>query len=260
MTRIILNDHPTWARLPKKKGKTIVLLHGGLSSSTSLLRTLGPGLSKRFQLAAFDRRGHGRTADTDQPFSYETMADEAIAFLEMLNRPVYLLGHSDGANVALAVAMRRVDLVKRLVVVGGNFHHEGLNEMAHFTPDSPGFAEFATQYATRSPDGIEHAKDVVLKSLELVTTQPTWTQVDLARITVPVLVMSGDDDVAKLSHTVALYEALGNAQLAVVPGTSHSVLKERTKESVHLITHFLLGLEIPRTKYPLRRSANNIEL
>lgn len=253
-----MNDHPTWARLPKKRGKAIVLLHGGLSSSTSLLRTLGPGLSKRFQLAAFDRRGHGRTADTDQPFSYEAMADETVAFLEMLNRPVHLLGHSDGANVALAVAMRRVDFVKRLVVVGADFHHDGLNDMEHFTPDSPGFADFAAQYATRSPDGVEHAKDVVRKSLELVTTQPTWTSRDLARITVPVLVMSGDDDVAKLSHTVALYETLENAQLAILPGTSHALLKEQTKESVRLIERFLLGPKIPLTKYPLRRSANKI--
>src|ERR1039458_7426790 len=89
VTRILLNGHPTWALLPKKKGRTVLLLHGGLSSSASLLRVLGPRLSKRFVLAAFDRRGHGRSADTDQPFSYDAMADETIAFVELLGRRVY---------------------------------------------------------------------------------------------------------------------------------------------------------------------------
>ena len=101
MTRISLNGHPTWARLPKGKGEIVVLLHGGLSSSASLLRDLGPGLAKRFAVAAFDRRGHGRTGDTDEPFSYGAMADESVAFIELLGRRVHLVGHSDGGNVAL---------------------------------------------------------------------------------------------------------------------------------------------------------------
>lgn len=254
MTRILLNDHPTWALLPKKKGKTILLLHGGLSSSESLLRTLAPGLSKRFALAAFDRRGHGRSADNDQPFSYDDMADETIAFLELLKRRVYLLGHSDGANVALVVALRRPDLLKRVVLVGANFHFEGLVPMPDFTSASSGFSDFALHYAKRSPDGIDHAAVVVKKSLDLVKQQPTLTLDELAAISVPVLVMSGDDDVAELSHTVSMYEALPESQLAVLPGTSHAVLKERTKESVRIIEHFFLGPIPPRTKYPLRRA------
>ncbi len=254
MTRILLNGHPTWALLPRKKGKTVVMLHGGLSSSESLLRTLGPRLSKRFALAAFDRRGHGRSADNDLPFSYEAMADETVAFLEVLGRRVYLLGHSDGANVALVVALRRPDLLKRVALVGANYHFSGLVSMPDFTPASPGFSDFAAHYAIHSPHGIEHAGAAVEKSLALVKTEPTLTLKELATIRVPVLVMSGDDDVAKLSHTVEMYEAIPDAQLAVLPGTSHAVLKERTKECVEIIERFFTGPVPPRTKYPLRRA------
>jgi len=62
---------------------------------------------------------------------------------------------------------------------------------------------------------------------------------ELATIAVPVLVMSGDDDVTTLSHTVEMYQAIPEAQLAVLPGTSHAVLKERTKECVKIIERFL---------------------
>jgi pimeloyl-ACP methyl ester carboxylesterase len=254
VTRIQLNEHPTWAVLPKKKGKTVVLLHGGLSSSSSLLRVLGPRLKKRFALAAFDRRGHGRTADTEAPFSYDDMAVETIAFLELLNRRVYLLGHSDGGNVALLVALRRPDLVHRAVLVGANYHFEGLMPMEAFTPESPDFEEFARDYATRSPDGIEHAATVVEKSLHLIRSEPTLSEDDLRGMSVPVLVMAGDDDVARLSHTISMYESFPEGQLAILPGTSHAILKERTKECGRLIEEFFLGPVPPETKYALRRA------
>jgi pimeloyl-ACP methyl ester carboxylesterase len=254
VTRVLLNEHPTWALLPKQKGRTVALLHGGLSSSASLLRILGPQLSKRLALAAFDRRGHGRTADTPAPFSYDDMADETIAFLELLQRRVFLLGHSDGANVALLVALRRPDLLRRVVLVGANYHFDGLVPMPDFTPESPGFEEFARDFATRSPDGYEHATAVVEKSLRLVKSEPTLTESDLHAVSVPVLVMAGDDDVARLSHTVSLYESIPEAQLAILPGTSHAILKERTKECGHLIERFFLGPVPPNTKYPLRRA------
>jgi pimeloyl-ACP methyl ester carboxylesterase len=252
--RVLLNGHPTWVVLPKKKGRTVVFLHGGLSSSASLLRVLGPKLSKRFAVAAFDRRGHGRTADTDAPFSYDDMAQETIDFLELLRRRVYLLGHSDGANVALLVALKRPDLLHRVVVVGANYHFEGLMPMVDFTPASPDFEQFALDFAARSPDGLHHAAAVVEKSLELNKTQPTLTVEDLHEVSVPVLVMAGDDDVARLDHTISLYEAIPGAQLAIVPGTSHALLKERTKESAHLIEEFFLGPVEPRTQYPIRRA------
>ncbi len=241
--------------IPKKKSKTVVLLHGGLSQSSSLLRTLGPSMSKRFTLAAFDRRGHGKTADTDEPFSYDAMAEETIAFLELLGRRVYLLGHSDGGNVALLVAQRRADLVRRAALVGANFHHDGLVPMDDFTPESDGFAEFAVEFAVDSPDGIEHAAVVVEKSLALVKSEPNLTREELRTISTPVLVMSGDDDVARLDHTVALYQTLAQAQLAVIPGASHGVLKEQTQLCVSIIERFFLGPIPPETRSPLRRAA-----
>jgi pimeloyl-ACP methyl ester carboxylesterase len=254
VTRILLNDHPTWARVPRKKGKTIVLLHGGLSSSASLLRTLGPSLAKKFSVAAFDRRGHGRTADTNEPFSISAMAKETIAFLELLQRRVDVVGHSDGANVALAVSLLRPDLLKRVVLVGANYHYDGLVPMTDFTPESEGFVEFATKFGLHSPDGFDHAAVVLEKTLVLQHTQPTFTREDLAMVSVPVLVMAGDDDVARLEHTVSLYEAIPESQLAIFPGTSHAVLEERTRESVRSIERFLLGPVPPVTQSPLRRA------
>jgi pimeloyl-ACP methyl ester carboxylesterase len=253
MTTITLQGHPTWAQVPKRKGRTLVLLHGGMSRSASLLRTVGKPLAKEFRIAAFDRRGHGRTADTDAPFSYSAMADETVAFLEYLDRRVHLVGHSDGANVALLVAMRRPDLVHRVVAIGANFHYDGLMPMPGFDTDSEEFAQWAERFGEHSPDGASHATVVEEKTRIMTYSEPNLTTGDLATIPVPVLVMAGDDDVATLAHTCALYESIPEGQLSIVPGTSHMLLKERTRESLRIILHFLTMDLPPDTYMPIRR-------
>jgi pimeloyl-ACP methyl ester carboxylesterase len=253
MTTVQLNGHSTWAKIGKKKAPTLVLLHGGMSNSESLLRSIGPSLSEHFRICAFDRRGHGRTADSPAPFHYDLMAAETIAFLEYLGKPAHLVGHSDGAIVALLVAMRRPELVKRVVAVGANYHHSALVPAQEFPLAGPVFDRWARWYAERSPDGLAHARVVVEKTLTLFATEPSLTTDDLATIDVPVLVMSSDDEPIELSHTCSLYESIPGAQLCIMPGTSHSLLKEQTKTSVRIIRHFLESSWPPVTEDPVRR-------
>ena len=225
-----------------------------MSSSGSLLKNLAPHFDKNYRVAAFDRRGHGRTADTDAPFHYEEMADETIAFLEHLGGKHFVVGHSDGGNVALIVAMRRPDLLERVVLVGANFHFDGLRPMPMFHLEGERFEEWATKYGELSPSGKEHARDVITKTLHMFDTEPAFSVDDLAKISVPMLVMAGDDDLMALSHTTSMYEAVPGAQLAIVPGTSHAVLKEKTKLSAKLIRNFFEDDYPPVTYQPSRRA------
>jgi predicted ester cyclase len=76
------------------------------------------GLAERFRVYRPDRRGHGRTPDVAGPISDNQMATDTIAFLEqVVGGPAYLVGHSDGAPVALLAALKRPDLVRRLAGV-----------------------------------------------------------------------------------------------------------------------------------------------
>ena len=225
-----------------------------MSSSGSLLRNLAPRFDKKYRVCAFDRRGHGRTADTDAPFHYEEMADETIAFLEHLGGKHYVVGHSDGGNVALIVAMKRPDLLKRVVLVGANYHYDGLRPMPMFQLEGERFEEWATKFGELSPSGKEHARDVITKTLHMFDTEPAFSVEDLTKISVPILVMAGDDDLMELSHTTSMYEAIPGAQLAIVPGSSHAVLKEKTKLSSKLIRNFFEDEYPPVTYQPSRRA------
>jgi pimeloyl-ACP methyl ester carboxylesterase len=95
---------------------------------------------------------------------------------------------------------------------------------------------------------------VARKSIQLFSTEPALTLDDLARITQPVLVMAGDDDVVTLPHTVSLYQALPDSQLAVVPGASHALPLEQPSAVAAMILRFLSAEGKPRTMMPIRRT------
>jgi pimeloyl-ACP methyl ester carboxylesterase len=107
-------------------GEPIVLLHGAFTDASQFRATV-PALAERFRVLTPERRGHGHTPDIPGPITYELMAADTAAFLDTLQiGRAQLVGHSDGANVALLVALTRPDLVGRLVLISGNFHHDGL--------------------------------------------------------------------------------------------------------------------------------------
>ena len=254
--RVEIGGHPTWVEDRGAGAETVLLLHGGMSNSDLLLDGLGDPFAEHLRVVAFDRRGHGYTADTAAAFHYEDMATETIGVLEqVVGGRAHLVGWSDGGIVALLVAMRRPELVDRLVVIGANFHHDGVLPV-ELVEDSPVAAQLFEAYAARSPDGPDHFGDLFQKFMAMITTEPTLSVSDIATITAPTLVMVGDDDLPRLAHTCELYETLPAGQLCVIPGTSHALPIERPAEVARLVVEFLTAELPPTTLMPVRRATS----
>lgn len=240
-------------------GAPLVLVHPGGVGVDS--RAFGPNvdaLAAGFHVFTPDRRGHGRTPDVDGPISYGLMAQDTIAFLEaVVGGRAHVVGCSDGAVVALLVALHRPDLVQRLVFVAGVFHRDGwLPGVLEADPAVPEVPDFlAASYAEVSPDGAEHSAVVAVKLARMHATEPTLTTSDLAKIGTTTLVMFGDDDEVAMEHLVDLYRGLPNAELAVVPGTSHGLLVEKADLCNRLILDFLSN-EPVTTLAPIRRATS----
>jgi pimeloyl-ACP methyl ester carboxylesterase len=92
----------------------------------------------------------------------------------------------------------------------------------------------------------------VAKVARMVAEEPTLAASDLARVRSRTLVMAGDDDVIKLSHTVALYENIPDSELAIVHGTSHTLTLEKPALVNRLILDFL-STDPVETLIPVRR-------
>jgi pimeloyl-ACP methyl ester carboxylesterase len=83
-------------------------------------------LTERFHVYVPERRGYGHSPDVPGPITYQLMADDTIAFLDtVVGEAADLVGHSDGAFVAMLVAMQRPGLVNQLVMISGGSNKSG---------------------------------------------------------------------------------------------------------------------------------------
>ncbi|MEU6446954.1 alpha/beta hydrolase [Streptomyces sp. NPDC046979] len=239
-------------------GDPLVLLHGGFCTNDTW-GAQRADLAAAYRLLLPERRAHGHTPDVDGPLTYQDMADDTVAFLEtVVDAPAHLVGWSDGAVVALLVALARPDLVRRVVLIGANFRPGGEcfvepGMLDAMTPDSPDMAFFREMYEAVSPDGADHWPVVAVKMIDMWRTQPTLTERELGRITAPTLVVTGDDDLMTLEHTTALYRALPDARLAVLPGASHLVPLEKPALVNGLVLDHLGQEAAVETMMPVRR-------
>jgi pimeloyl-ACP methyl ester carboxylesterase len=238
-------------------GEPLVYLHGGFSESGEL-DPVRARYAAQFRVFTPDRRGHGHTPDVDGPMDFERIAGDTIAFLEqVVGGPAHLVGFSDGATTALHVALRRPDLVRRMVMISGQFHRDGLlpdlfgddlaTAVAGMT-QSP----LAQRYAAVSPDGPDHFVVVAEKIMRMTFEEPRLDVADLADVQARTLVVAADDDVLTLEHTLQIYRTIPDAELAVVPGTSHVLIMEKPDLVAGLVLDFLTT-EPVATRIPIRR-------
>lgn len=240
--------HYEWA----DNGEAVLLLHGGLSQTSHWDSSILPAVQDDFHVFAYDRTGHGFTGDAVQSFHFDYQLSEAISYLEdVVKEPAHLIGFSDGGIIALMAAIKRPELVKSIVAIGANYHHSGtVSILQDWNPSDEDRAE----YAITSPDAPHTLNEKIKKMQKIWKSEPDISLTDIAKIECPVLVLVGDDDVIKHSHSIQLYEALPLGQFAVVPGTSHILPKEKPEIVNAIISQFLADLSYPITKMPIRRT------
>jgi pimeloyl-ACP methyl ester carboxylesterase len=251
-THIDLNGVRTWYEVAGD-GEPLVLLHPGGAGVDS--RAWSPNIAafrSRFRVYTPDRRAHGRTPDVEGPITFEAMAADTIAFVEeVVREPAHLVGCSDGAIVALLAALTRPDLVRRLVFIAAPFNLGGwLPGVIDPDVEPPEFLR--RSYADISPDGPDHYRVVVEKLARMHQEGPTLETTDLEHVEARTLVMVADDDEVALEHVIAMYRAIPDAELAVIPGTSHGLLVEKPEVCNQLIVGFLTSDPV-ETIAPIRR-------
>jgi pimeloyl-ACP methyl ester carboxylesterase len=233
-------------------GQPLVLLHPGGADARAWAPNLAP-LAADFHVYTPERRGQGRTPDVPGPITYELMGQDTIAFLEqVVGGPAHLVGHSAGANVALVVALRRPDLARRVVLISGVFHRDGwIPEV--IDPDRELHVALARGYAELSPDGIDHFAVVAAKLKRMDFEEPTLQAAELRGLPNRTLVLVADDEEVTLEHTVEMYRSLPDAELAIIPGTSHGLLHEKPELCNAIVGEFLTADPIS-TIAPVRRA------
>lgn len=257
-----MTDGGSYVTLPQRRiwhydggepaGQPVVLLHGAFASAATWGAQIADLATAGLRVLVPERSGHGHSPDHDEPFSYLDMAAETIDYLEcVLDGPAHLVGWSDGAVVAMLVAMSRPDLVRRMVVVGQYFNRDGVADdtwlEAVRAGDPSAINTLRSYYDDVSPDGPEHFTTVYEKTLALIEAEPDLPMDQLAAVAVPTLVVQADHDVVTLRHSMEVVERLRNGRLAVLPGTH--ILPLESPEVLNPLLLNYLAAE-PPTKWP----------
>jgi pimeloyl-ACP methyl ester carboxylesterase len=240
-------------------GEPLVLLHGAYMTIDAVGEVV-PGLARTRQVIAVELQGHGRTADIDRPLSYEQMADDVAALVDHIGiEDADIFGYSMGGGVALQVAIRHPDIVRKLVVASVSYTSDGMHPelLAMFptiAPDVFAGSPIEEAYLRIAPNP-EDFPTLVAKLKRLDMEPYAWPPEDIQGISAPTLLIVGDSDVIRLEHAVELFRLLGGgvpgdlaglpkSRLAVLPGTTHFVppgfaVLERSNWLLSMIGEFL---------------------
>lgn len=105
MHKIHSADGATLAYEKTGHGLPLLVIHGDYVDHTQWNTAL-PFLAQDFTVYAMDRRGHGASDPYRAGHTLERDVEDALALLEAIHEPVYLLGHATGAYIALEAASR----------------------------------------------------------------------------------------------------------------------------------------------------------
>ncbi len=249
---------------------TFVLIHG-LGDEADSWRKVFPLLSGRGRVLALDLPGFGRSEHPRRAYTLNFFADTVVALLESLQVPqAILVGNSMGAAVALRVALRRADLVARLVLLDGPpvrsklgkvqlmFLIPGQGEKIYNSFRSSqemAFESLRPYYANLDalpPEDRQFLRERVwdrvwsddqrraffstfrwlaLEGL-LGHPAPAW----LRQLTTPTLVVWGDQDsIVPIEAGKTLQSLIPDASLHIIPGCGHLPQQEKPLELVRLI-------------------------
>jgi pimeloyl-ACP methyl ester carboxylesterase len=240
-------------------GRSLVLLHGALTTIDTSFGKVLPPLAKTRQVVAIEQQGHGHTADMDRPLTYQQMADDTAALLGQLNiQNADFFGYSMGGGIALQIAIRHPDLVGKLVLAAPAFNREGFypeifEQIQRMKPEDLAESPWKAAYDRTAPNP-EHWPTLVAKVQRLVRQFEGRPPETIQSIKAPALIIIGDSDVIRPAHAVQMLRLLGGgvagddaagrphlprSQLAVLPGTTHVTLVDRADWLVPMITEFL---------------------
>jgi pimeloyl-ACP methyl ester carboxylesterase len=102
------------------KGQPLLIIHGNGGSISNFVYQI-PYFSKKYKVIVADSRAQGRSTDKGDSLTYEMMADDYAALLDVLKiDSAYVIGWSDGGINGLLLSIRHPEKVKKLAVTGAN--------------------------------------------------------------------------------------------------------------------------------------------
>ena len=227
----------------------LLLIPGGGSTIGTNFAELIPLLAEQRQVIAVEEEGHGRTQPTSRPLTAENSAGDILAVLDQLNvETVDVLGFSAGGHTAIALALGRPAIVRRLIAASTFVSRDAVPDefwdgMAKATlADMPDTYKDADRLLNPEPGHLERLFEL---DRQRILDFPGWSDDELGTITAPTLVVSADRDVVTAGYAARMASLIPGARLLIVPGGHGDYLGEQAASggdlrTMHATVPFLL--------------------
>ena len=207
------------------QGEPLIFLHGNNGSIEDFYQQI-PVFAKQYRVIAIDTRGQGKSTDlTNTPYTYEAFANDLLQVVQKLNlKKVNLIGWSDGGNTALIFNAQHPVLINKIVTIGAVLNPNGVSE------------ELIENLKNLASNPSENTNS---RLIQLMLNEPNITKAELSKIQNPVLVIAGEKDEVKESHTKEIQQNISKGELLIIPNSTHYVPFEQPKTLNDAILKFL---------------------
>lgn len=237
------------------EGRPLVLLHGAFMTIDTNWGQLIPELSKTRKVIALELQGHGHTPFSDRKLSYATLASDVAGVMDYLKiDSADVAGYSFGGAVAYQLAIQNPARVKKLVIISATYKSSGwlpvvTDAFKSMKPELFTNSPMQTAYDAVAPDKTKWTP-FLEQMLALNRIPFNMGDTNIAKITSPVLLISGDNDGLDKIELIKTYQLLGGnvfgdfgampaSQLAIVPSQGHVSLMMQTKTILGYLDSFL---------------------
>lgn len=232
-----------YAIFNKSGGEPVILLHGGLGSSDVWSFEV-PKLAATHQVIVVDSRGHGHSARSAEPFSYQLLESDVVALMDYLNLPkASVVGWSDGGIIGMVMAIRHRERLAKLVTYGSNFSRAGEKT----DPPDPGAKERGAKFMARmeasyravspTPDGFAALRKALAAMYAL---EPKLNPAELRSIATPTLIIAGEfEQFYKREHFEELSRLIPGARFVILPNASHGGPNQQPEAFHKIVSDFL---------------------
>jgi pimeloyl-ACP methyl ester carboxylesterase len=214
----------------RRDGVPLVLLHGGGSTIEVTFSRVLPVFASSRRVIAVEEQGHGRTTDRNAPVTFESSADDVAALLRYLKvDKADIFGFSNGASVALQVAIRHPRLVRKMVFASSITKRDGAQPQLWEFMKQADFSNMPQPlkdaFLRVNPD-VQQLKTMQYKDAERMRTFEDVPDELVRSVHAPTLIVLGDQDIVKPEHAVELTRLISGARLLILPGGHGDYLGE----------------------------------
>ncbi|MCE9599448.1 MAG: alpha/beta hydrolase [Spirochaetia bacterium] len=214
----------------KAKGIPLVLLHGGGSTIDVTFSKVLPAFAANRPVIAIEEQGHGRTSNRDKPVRFESSADDVAALLKLLKiEKADIFGFSNGASVAMQVAIKHRSLVRKLVFASAATRRDGAHPLLWRFIEESTLSNMPQPlkdaFLKVNPDP-EKLRVMFEKDRERMLNFKDVPDADVKSIQASTLILIGDKDIVKPEHAVELTRLIPKSRLLILPAGHGDYLGE----------------------------------